>query len=616
ALKKIGIIEKSSRHLLHIVNEILDVSAIEAGRLTIENEPFDLHDAVSLVAKTYQPLTDKKGIRFYTYISPEVPFRLKGDQNRLRQVLMNLVSNAVKYTQEGYVELRLNLIENRGIENRGTSVEIRFEVIDTGIGIAQEKLVTVFERFSQVDEAPTRHAGGTGLGGAIASDLVKRMGGRIVAQSAPDRGSRFYFDLTFETDADAACTRYEGRDAITISRRVSFERIISQYLSTWGIDNLQLLTEADAVAYILRLPNGTEPPLIIIDESGFKEIPKGFCERMKASTIQELNTLLVTERDMVPMEYYAMGVTAFVTDLNDKRQFDNALHRTLADDKPRQNADPLLAWKNSNKRRHQRILVVEDMEANRLIVREMLERVGYLVVTVNHGRQALEHLQEERFDLCVIDLHMPELTGVDVAKIVKLGDGINRNIPFVALTANVTPEAKIACQQANIEAYLSKPVDMSLLLQTVDRLIGEGDDDEGETIATDQIVNGDIQEIRSGEILNHRVLDQLSSLGQSPDFVERLIERFHFDTDNQINSMHFSLQGERYQKLRDQAHAVKGSAANMGAGRLTLAAQRIQRSTPEELQQDGAQLLKQLKQDFTEVIQQMRVYRVNSKKIH
>jgi two-component system sensor histidine kinase RpfC len=612
-LKKISVIERSSKQLLHIVNEILDISAIEAGRLTIAHESFDLHDTVSLVFKTYQPVTHKNNIRFHSYISPDIPFQLMGDQNRLRQVLMNLVSNAVKFTQEGYIELRVNLIENRG-----TAVEVRFEVIDTGIGIPEEKLLRIFERFSRVDDSPARRTGGTGLGAAIANDLVKRMGGEIVAQSTPGSGSRFYFDLTFEAVADASFTRYEGHSAVTISNRASFERIVNQYLSIWGIENLQLLTEADAITYILRLPSGTPPPLIIIDETSFKETPKEFCERMKASTIQELKTLLITERDIVPMEYYDMAITAFVTNLHDKKQFYNALHQALVDDAPRQSTEPLKAWKQKNKRRRQRILVAEDMEINRLIMREMLELTGYLVVTANHGQLALDHLEEEHFDLCVLDLHMPELTGLDVANVIKLGDGINRDTPFVVVTADTTSEAKKACNKAKVAAYLTKPVDMPLLLETIDQLIGG---DEGDILKTDQVINGEgafrnTHEVPHIEILNHKVLDQLNVLGHSLNFVERLIDRFQSDTNHLINSMHFSLQGERYQKLRDEAHGLRGSAGNMGAGRLAVTAHQIHQSSPEELKQKGTQLLKQLKQDFTDTIQQMQIYHVNSKKIH
>jgi two-component system sensor histidine kinase RpfC len=164
-IKKISTIEKSSKHLMSILNDILDFSKIEAGCLTIEQKGFDLHAVVSIVSKTYKPIAENKGIRFHTHISPDIPFKLEGDQVRLKQVLMNLVSNAVKFTQEGFIEIRVN-----PIENRGTSVEVRFEIIDTGIGIPEDRLPTIFDRFSQVDDSHTRKVGGTGIDSAEPRD--------------------------------------------------------------------------------------------------------------------------------------------------------------------------------------------------------------------------------------------------------------------------------------------------------------------------------------------------------------------------------------------------------------------------------------------------------------
>jgi two-component system sensor histidine kinase RpfC len=605
-IKKISTIEKSSKHLMSILNDILDFSKIEAGCLTIEHKGFDLHAVVSLVSKTYKPIAENKGIRFHTHISPDIPFKLEGDQVRLKQVLMNLVSNAVKFTQEGFTEIRINLIENRG-----TSVEIRFEIIDTGIGIPEDRLPTIFNRFSQVDDSHTRKVGGTGLGTAISSDLVRLMGGEIVAESTLGKGSGFYFDLEFETDVDESFTGYEGRSAVTISNRASFEQTVSGYLSTWGITNLQLLNEIDAITYVMHLPSNEQSPLIIIDETGFKETPSDFCERMKASTIQELRTILVTERDVIPTEYYNMEVGAFVTDLYNKKQFYNAIHNVLADEVTSQSADQLAKWQSNNKKRQQRILVAEDMEVNRYVLREVLERVGYNVVTAHNGKQALDCLEEEVFDLCIVDMQMPEMTGIDVIKIIKLGDGFNENTPFIVLTANATLEAKQQCDAANVDAYLTKPIDMPLLLDTIGDLIGN----ELEDIEHEEVVNADIRMQQKSEIINQKVLDQLSALGTSPDFIEKLLDHFQFDTDNLINSMHFSLRGARYQKLKDEAHSVRGAAGNIGATKLEATAQKINRSTHEVLKQEGAQLLKQLKKDFTDAVRLMRSYCVNSRNI-
>jgi two-component system sensor histidine kinase RpfC len=462
-----------------------------------------------------------------------------------------------------------------------------------------------------VDDSHTRKVGGTGLGIAISSDLVRLMGGEIVVESTLGRGSRFYFDLEFETEIDESFTRYEGRSAITISNRASFEQTISGYLSTWGITNLQLLNETDAIIYVMHLPSDAQSPLIIIDEACFRETPRDFCERMKASTIQELRTILVTERDLIPTEYYDMEVGAFVTDLYSKKQFYNAIHNVLADEVTTQSVDQLAKWQTNNKKKNQRILVAEDMDVNRYVLREVLERAGYNVVTAHNGKQALDCLLEEAFDLCIVDMQMPEMTGIDVVKLIKLGDSFNKDTPFIVLTANATLEAKQQCDAADVDAYLTKPIDIPLLLETIDDFIGSEFDD----IEHEEVVNADSQTRQNDEIINHRILEQLSALGTSPDFIEKLVDHFQFDTDNLINSMHFSLRGARYQKLKDEAHGVRGAAGNLGATKLEATAQQINRSTHDVLKQEGAKLLKQLKKDFTDAVRLMRAYCANSRNI-
>ncbi|MCU7845731.1 MAG: response regulator [Candidatus Thiodiazotropha sp. (ex Monitilora ramsayi)] len=604
-IKKISTIEKSSKHLLSILNDILDFSKIEAGCLTIEKKTFDLHAVVSFVSKTYRTVAEKKNLRFHTHVSPDIPFKLDGDQVRLKQVLMNLVSNAIKFTDEGYIELRVNLLENKG-----TSVSLRFEVIDTGMGIPEEKLPTIFDRFSQVDDSHTRKIGGTGLGTAISSDLIKLMNGEIYAESVEGKGSRFYFDLELETEPEETFTRYEGRSAITITSRAGFEQTVSQYLSLWGISNLQLLDERDALSYVMHLSGEEVSPLIIIDETSFKEHPHDFCQRMKASTIHELKTILATERDDIPSEYYSMDVDAFVTDIKNKKQFYNAIHTVLADDAVSETSEMLSRWKTQHKKKHQRILVAEDIEVNRYVLREVLERTGYNVVTAQDGKQALDCLEEEEFDLAIVDMQMPEMTGIDVVNVTKLGDGINNLTPFIVLTANATMDAKMQCDAADVEAYLTKPIDMPLLLDTIEQLIGIDEESE----VQEEVVNTDVVAASPDEVINYKVLDQLCDLGNSPEFVDKLIEHFKFDTDNLINSMHFSLRGERYQKLIDEAHGVKGAAGNIGATRLAYTAQKINNSTPEELKEGGHQLLRELREDFTEVVKVMKLYSYNKTK--
>jgi len=325
---------------------------------------------------------------------------------------------------------------------------------------------------------------------------------------------------------------------------------------------------------------------------------------MKASTIHELHTILVTDREVIPEEFFNMEVDAFVTDINNKKQFYNAVHNVLSDDLSAEANSLLSKWKKQNRKKHQRILVAEDIEVNRYVLREVLERAGYNVITAHDGKQALDCLEEEEFDLAIVDMQMPEMTGIDVVNLTKLGDGINNSMPFIVLTANATLDAKLECDAANVEAYLTKPIDMPLLLDTIEDLLP----DVNEVVNMEDVVNSSAQSSSDGEILNVAVFNQLSALGNSPNFVGKLIEHFQFDTDNLINSMHFSLRGERYQKMIDEAHGIKGAAGNIGATKLAETAKLINRSTPEQLEKDGPQLLRELKKDFTEAVKVMRAF--------
>ena len=518
---------------------------------------------------------------------------------------MNLVSNATKFTEEGYIGIRINLLESKG-----RAVRLRFEIIDTGIGIHESKLATIYERFSQVDDSLTRKVGGTGLGIAISNDLIKLMGGELFVESSHEKGSRFYFDLDFETEIDESFASFDGGAAITVSSRASFEQTVGKYLASWGISNLQMLTERDAISYIMYLSSDSPSPLVIIDEASFTEPPREFCMRMRASTLHDLKSVLVTEKETIPDDYYTIGVGSIVTHLHDKRQFYNAIHNVFADEVASESMNLLAKWKALGNKRNQYILVAEDIEVNRYVLREVLERAGYNVVTARNGKQALDCLEEESFDLCIVDMQMPEMTGIEVVNIVKRGKGVNADIPFVVLTANATLVAKEQCDTANVDAYLTKPIDMPQLLEKIDLLIG----DDRVEVENKEVVNSDAQLIKRRDVLDKKVLDQLSALGNSSDFIEKLIDHFQFDTDNLINSMHFSLQGKRYQKFIDEAHAVKGAAGNIGASRLATTAHQINRSAPESLEREGAQLLKKMKNEFYDAVKLMRVYSANLSK--
>ncbi len=595
-LKQIGTIEKSSKDLLSILNDILDFSKIEAGRLTIEKRAFDLHAVIAMVSKNYKPMAERKGLRFHADIAPEIPFNLIGDQLRLKQVLMNMVSNAIKFTEEGLIEIRVN-----SLDTRPGSVRLRFEIIDSGIGIARDKLGAIFDRFSQVDDSHTRRYGGTGLGMAISNDLVKLMGGEIFVDSSPGKGSRFYFDLEFALDTEEACSRYQGVTAVVLSTRNGFLRTLEHYLQAWGIRPVSAQDEQSAEESLLRLTKANPAPLIIIDEAALGGSPRAVSARLKASDLQGVRSMLVSEKGSLSSHYHGLRLGAVVVDLNNRRQFFTTLHRILSDEGPAAGKDPRRAPLRPGRQSRRRILVAEDTDINRYLLREVLLRTGYAVTVAPDGRQALSYLQTEPFELCIVDMQMPEMSGIDVVSAVKQGSGPNTETPFIVLTANATFEAKRACAEAKVEAYLTKPIDMPQLLRTIEDLTANN-----RGLPREEVVNSNMQMVCVDELLDCQAIERLRTIDKDSRELSRMTKRFQQQADNLINTMHFSLRGERYHTLSHEAQRVGILAAPVGAVKLAHTAQQIQQATTQTLERDGARLLKQLRRDFNDTLTAIR----------
>jgi len=255
--------------------------------------------------------------------------------------------------------------------------------------------------------------------------------------------------------------------------------------------------------------------------------------------------------------------------------------------------------------KHQTILVAEDVEINRRLLQELLQRSGYKIIAVEDGLSALNRLEEDKFDLAIVDMQMPGMTGTDVVKQTKLGGGLNQNIPFIVLTANVTEEVEQLCNAAGVDAYLAKPVDMPSMLKLMHRLlscIDEQPDTQKGVTNENQTNNED------NELLNINILDKLKTISERKNFIHQIIDSFQIDTDNLINTMRFSLREKKYSDFIDQAHAIKGSAANIGATKLIWIAHKINESSSQELEQRGEELLRDLSDIFSQTLSELKKY--------
>jgi two-component system sensor histidine kinase RpfC len=464
--KNISIIESASKHLLSILNDILDISKIEAGYLRINNKLFNLHALVAFVRNSYIASAHTKSLKFNINISASVPSHVFGDQTRLRQVLMNLVSNAIRFTDTGEIELKLSKISEHD-----SKALLRFEVSDTGIGISKDQQAVIFDRFKQLDDSDARLTGGTGLGMAIAHDLVELMQGELFVESQPGVGSRFFFDLSMQEAAQGQnLESSEKHSVVIVTNCVEFSEKVEDILPKNNSVCALLHEHSDIVEFISYHNTKAPESTIIFDESCLLHDKIGDYYQLLVNPMISRSTVLVRDSRNSMGELFKVHNTAIVVDdIDDSRQLYNAINyvnclKASADSKylPTENTPSI--------DKNLRLLVAEDSNINRYLISETLNRAGYQVMMHENGQSALEQLQKEQIDMAILDMQMPMLTGIDIVKHVRKNHGINQSMPIIILTANRTPQARNTSIEAGADAFLTKPIDTSQLIQTIQDL--------------------------------------------------------------------------------------------------------------------------------------------------
>jgi two-component system sensor histidine kinase RpfC len=476
---KLNTIDSSAKHLLALINDVLDLSKIEAGKITIEHQAFDLHALVTNVSASLEPIARKKQVSLMTHISPEVPFNLLGDHNRIRQALNNLVGNAIKFTHQGYVDIRVNRLQTMD-----SKINLRFEVIDTGIGIPHDGLQNIFQRFNQIDDSITREYGGSGLGTTITKELVNSMGGDIHVESTLGKGSRFYFDLPLEILEPVEALSYSGHTTITFSNSLQFYNKINQLLKMWEISNRGISTIVQLTDYITQNTESSgQQPLILLDAKHVPDNLKQLTEHLHEVTEGQAHLILIDTADRFQPLDLPSGIDSVVHDLNNWQQLYNAIHSAFINPSLPESIQENGNANEVETQKTLKILVAEDTPVNRLILGEMLTKAGHQVELVEDGQSALEKLEACEYDIAILDMQMPHIGGLDVIQEYKSGYGLIREIPFVVLTANISKEAELQCLEAGADVYLQKPIDMNALIETIDRLTEQTD----QSIATPTI---------------------------------------------------------------------------------------------------------------------------------
>ncbi len=468
---------ESADSLMRIINDILDFSKIEAGKLDLDETSFDLRQMVDESLATLSPQAYKKGLELISDVRPEVPEYIVSDSGRLRQVILNLVGNAIKFTEKGEVVLRVAVEPG----DNGQSI-LHFEVSDTGIGIPQDKFETIFSVFEQVDNSSTRRFGGTGLGLAISSKLVERMGGRIWVESEVGKGSTFHFTLPITLSrvvhqAEHIVKRLpKGLRVLVVDDNSTNRKVLQDTLKNWGL-NCRVASDPLQAISILQTAHTSGAPydLLLLDahmpgRDGFQIVEK----LRNHVELDKLPVILMTSSSMRGDAEKArrLGIKAFVTKPVKQKLLYRLIEQAAGQSStPPQPLTPSIDSHEPKTTKPLRVLLVEDNPVNRKVATRMLEKCGHTVEAVENGRDAVEVSRENRFDVIFMDVQMPEMDGHEATARIRAYErekGVHT--PIIAMTAHARDEDRQRCLEAGMDDYIPKPIDQNRLRAVLQRV--------------------------------------------------------------------------------------------------------------------------------------------------
>jgi CheY-like chemotaxis protein len=539
--------------LLNLLNDILDFSKIESRKLELESVPFAV---AVLVADTVKPLAvraHEKGVEIVTDVASEVPSGLVGDPVRLRQVLTNLLGNAVKFTDRGEIVLRVELEAARA-----GAARVKFSVRDTGIGIPREKHQVIFEAFSQADGSTTRRFGGTGLGLAISSTLVQMMGGRISVESEAGKGSTFAFTAAFDVadlpSVDSTQALGNVR-ALVIDDNAVNRRILEEQLTRWGMDVTIAAGGGEGLALLADASRMNRPFRLILLDAQMPEVD-GFdvaAEIGRRSELAGATIMMLTSGGQYGdvARCREVGISSYLTKPLGEAELLAAVCRLFgaaAPAAPVRTAAPVAAV------RRIKVLLAEDNPVNQRVAIGLLEKRGHHVTLAVNGREALDACAREPFDLVLMDVQMPDMGGLDATRAIRAREQkAGGRVRIVAMTAHAMNGDRERCLAAGMDGYLSKPIEPALLFSVVE------DERPRETVAPIPA---------PGEPV---VLDRdsfMRRVGGDEELMADVIATFLVDCPLRVAAIKAAIDVRDSTLVRREAHTLKGAAGNLSALRL------------------------------------------------
>jgi len=584
----VNVIVRSGEVLLGLINDVLDLSKVESGRMTCRRDPFDLHQCLNGVAELLGIEARKKGVRLTVSIDPRLPFRVLGDEGHLKQVLINLVGNAVKFTEEGEVELRC-----MEVARRRDGVVVRFSVRDTGIGIPEEKQAEILEPFVQADGGLGRRYGGTGLGVAIARDLVALMGGNLSLESRPGRGSVFWFELPMRVDwpaMEAARLPVEGASVLVLEGDSSVMRRYADRLRAWSLEVMVVNGLREAEGALREAEADCAPVVALLVDERFRAVVESRLPEWRRGGLVGADVRLIVPSGMpgplAPEERVKGGCVR----VESEEDLFNALH--VIDGAVGLDGGPALEGRGEQVWVPRELVVADDNATNRLILSSLLRGAGHRVVEAADGEALLHLLEEGEYDVVLVDMHMPDMTGVDAYRLYRFAHAGEDAVPFVVVTADVTEATRRECIEAGISQVLPKPVQADRLLRLVDEVAG----------ARAPVVRGpkevaevpDVVDVDGIPLVDEAKVGELLALDGDGELLEGLVECFRSDAGVVLDRVREAVESGDLAALRRQAHALRGNAANVGLTRLQEEMERWESLGEVEFREMGAEAVDEL----------------------
>ena len=555
-------VKSSAEALLGIIDDVLDFSKIEARRLDLEQVPFSVRDTVADAAKLLAVRAADKGLELLIDVHRDVPEALVGDPGRLRQVLINIIGNAIKFTAAGEVVVSVS----PDAASTGDRPALHFSVRDTGIGIAREKQGDIFQAFTQADNSTTRRFGGTGLGLAIAQRLVELMGGRLWVESEINQGSTFHFSAVFEPltgveDLTADRRSLEGLRTLVVDDNATNRRILEEMLTSWRMHAVTVPDAGAALAALRDAAASGRPYDVVIADGQMPEIDGFGLARSIRRDKQLKRTRIVMLTSMGAHAPHSRdrrrGIDAYLTKPVKHSDLLDALATMVTPQAraapPRPSPEPA-----TGRPRPLRVLVAEDNVVNRKLIVTILQRRGHRVRAVENGREALEAVNARgpRPDVLVMDLQMPEMGGLEATRAIRSREQATGDyLPIVALTAHAMQGDRERCLAAGMDDYLSKPIDVARLLESVERF-------GGAQAPPDAAVPAAAPAAAVAPVFDEAAA--LSRTGGDRRLLKHIVRLFRTDSRSSLHKIERAAATGDADALRLAAHSLKGSAGTVG----------------------------------------------------